>query len=203
LPSDGIPYPLFAYSALEPWTFFSTAVAAGALSLVGNAHLITKVYFPRMLNPLAAVLTPLVDFALALLMIGPLMLYLHVTPSPGAAVWLPLATVICLLLAFGAALWLSALVVRFRDLRHVVPFALQIWLFATPIVYPLSLIPERYRPLVLLNPMVSVIDAFRGGLFGRPFHARALLWSGLAALVLIVTGSIHFRRFERRFADVI
>jgi homopolymeric O-antigen transport system permease protein len=203
LPSDGIPYSLFAYTALVPWTFFSNAVSAGGQSLLGSAHLITKVYFPRTLTPLAAVLTAVVDFVLAFLMIVPLMLYHGVAPSRQAAIWVPVATVICLLLAVGMALWLSVLVVRFRDLRHVVPFALQIWLFATPIVYPLSMVPDRYRAVVALNPMVSVIDAFRGALFGRPFDAAALLWSGVAAVLLILTGGVYFRRFERHFADVI
>jgi len=203
VPSDGIPYALFAYAGLLPWTFFSNATTSGAQSLVGSASLVTKVYFPRILIPVAAVLTGLVDFALAALMLGPLLIVHRTAPAAGALLWIPVTIGIELLLAFGFSIWLSALVARYRDLRHVVPFAVQIWLFATPIIYPLSMVPARWRPFVALNPMVGVVEAFRRSLFGRPVETEPLLWATLFALLLVVSGSIYFRRVERMVADVL
>jgi lipopolysaccharide transport system permease protein len=198
LPSDGIPYPLFAYAGLLPWTFFANAVTAGSNSLIGSTHLITKVYFPRLLLPLASVATVLFDFFVALLM-----LWKGVAPSAGALLWLPLVMLVAVLLAVGLSIWLGALVARFRDLRHVIPFAVQIWMFATPIVYPLSFVPPRWRPLVSLNPMTGVVEAFRAAVFGRPFAAGPLAVTVVMAIALIVTGSIYFRRLERMVADLI
>jgi lipopolysaccharide transport system permease protein len=203
LPSDGIPYPVFAYAALLPWTFFSNAVSTGSLSVIGSGNLVTKVYFPRILIPIAAVSTGIVDFALALVMLFPLLLVFHMTPSVGAVIWVPLTIVIALLLAFGVSAWLSALVVRYRDLRYVVPFVVQIWMFATPIIYPLSMVPLRYRWLVNLNPMAPLVEAFRASIFGRPIAAETLIWPVVLAIALIVTGSVYFRHLERIFADVI
>ena len=203
LPSDGIPYPLFAYAGLLPWTFFASAVTNGSVSLVGSTHLITKVYFPRLLLPLAAVATVLFDFFVALLMLGPLMIWKGMSPSSGALVWVPLVMLVAVLLAGGLSIWLSALVARFRDLRHVIPFAVQIWMFATPIVYPLSFVPERWRGLVSLNPMTGVVEAFRAAIFGRPVAVGPLMIAAVMALALIATGSIYFRRLERMVADVI
>jgi lipopolysaccharide transport system permease protein len=203
LPSDGIPYPLFAYAGLLPWTFFAGAVTNGSNSLVGSTHLITKVYFPRLLLPLAAIVTVLFDFFVALLMLGPLLVWKRVTPSPAALVWVPLVMFVAVLLAAGLSIWLSALVARFRDLRHVIPFLVQIWMFGTPIVYPLSFVPERWRWLVSLNPMTGVVEAFRGAVFGRPFAVVPLVYAAVLAVVLIATGSIYFRRLERMVADVI
>lgn len=203
LPSDGIPYPLFAYAGLLPWTFFANAVTAGSNSLIGSTHLITKVYFPRLLLPLASVATVLFDFFVALLMLVPLMIWKGVAPSAGALLWLPLVMLVAVLLAVGLSIWLGALVARFRDLRHVIPFAVQIWMFATPIVYPLSFVPPRWRPLVSLNPMTGVVEAFRAAVFGRPFAAGPLAITVVMAIALIVTGSIYFRRLERMVADLI
>jgi len=203
LPSDGIPYPLFAYAGLLPWTFFASAVNSGSMSLVGSTHLITKVYFPRLLLPLAAVATVLFDFFIALLMLIPLMIWKRIVPSPLALVWVPLVMIVTLLLVAGISIWLSALVARFRDLRHVIPFAVQIWMFATPIVYPLSFVPPRWRALVIANPMTGIVETFRASIFGRPFAVEALVIALVIALVLIATGSIYFRRLERMVADVI
>lgn len=203
LPSDGIPYALFAYAGLLPWTFFASGVTNGSQSLIGSSNLITKVYFPRVLIPIAAVATGVIDFVLAMLMLGPLFVLYRWTPSAAALMWIPVVTVVVLLLAFGFSIWLSALVARFRDLRHVIPFAVQIWLFATPIVYPLSMIPERWRWIFALNPMSGIVEAFRGSLFGRPVDALPLLWSALLAFLLILSGSIYFRRTERMVADVL
>jgi lipopolysaccharide transport system permease protein len=203
LPSDGIPYPLFAYAGLLPWTFFANAITAGSNSLIGSTHLITKVYFPRLLLPLSSVATVFFDFLVALLMLGALLLWKGVSPSPAAVLWLPLVMLVAILLATGLSIWLGALVARFRDLRHVVPFAVQIWMFATPIVYPLSFVPARWRALVSLNPMTGVVEAFRAAVFGRPFAAAPLLIAIAMSLLLIVTGSIYFRRLERMVADLI
>jgi len=202
LPSDGIPYPLFVYAGLLPWTFFANAVTNGGQSMVGNAHLITKVYFPRILVPISSVATGVVDFFFALLMLVPLMIWQHRVPSPEAIIGIPLTFGIAYLLSFGISAWLSALVVRFRDIRHVVPFAVQIWMFATPIVYPLSLVPAKWRSLVALNPMVPIVDGFRGSLFGSPLNTSGLIYATVMAVVLIATGSMYFRSIERVFADV-
>ena len=203
LPSDGIPYPLFAYTGLLPWTFFANAVTAAALSLVGSANLVSKIYFPRILIPLSAVSTGLVDFALAALMLIPLLIVFRVVPFAAAAFWMPLSALVALLLAFGLSVWLSALIAKYRDLRHVIPFVVQIWMFATPIVYPLSMMPGRWQRIVALNPMAGIVEAFRRSIFGRPVDPYPLLWSAVLALILIVTGSLYFRRTERMVADVL
>lgn len=202
LPSDGIPYPLFTYAGLLPWTFFANAVTSGGQSLMGSANLVTKVYFPRILVPIAAVTTGFVDFALALVMLAPLMLWQKRVPSVHALYGIPLSIAIAFLLSFGMSAWLSALVVRYRDIRHVIPFVVQIWMFATPIVYPLSFIPAKWRFAVSLNPMVPVVESFRGSIFGRPPDANGLLYAFVLSVVLIATGSMYFRRLERVFADV-
>jgi lipopolysaccharide transport system permease protein len=202
LPSDGVPYPLFTYAGLLPWTFFANALTSGSQSLLGSAHLVSKVFFPRILVPVSAVTTTLIDFGFALLMLAPLLLWHGQVPSAAALLGIPLAMLVAYLLVLGLSIWLSALVVAFRDLRHVIPFVTQIWMFATPIVYSLSLVPPQWRPLVLLNPMVSVVETFRNSLFGRPMPLGGLAWSAVLAIVLIVTGSIYFRRLERSFVDV-
>jgi lipopolysaccharide transport system permease protein len=203
LPSDGIPYPLFAYAGLLPWTFFANAIMAGSNSLIGSTHLITKVYFPRLLLPLASVATVLFDFFVALLMLGPLLFWKGIAPSPAVIVWLPLIMIVAVLLAVGLSIWLGALVARFRDLRHVVPFAVQIWMFATPIVYPLSFVPPKWRALVSLNPMTGIVESFRAAVFGRTVAVVPLAIAFGFSLALIVTGSIYFRRLERMVADLI
>jgi len=202
LPSDGIPYPLFCYAGLLPWTFFANALANGSQSLLGSSNLVTKVYFPRILVPAAAVATGLVDFAFALLMLVPLMWWKSTAPAAGAFAMVPLLILITFLLAFGLSTWLSALIVRYRDVRHVVPFVIQIWMFATPIIYPLSFIPSKWRWAVSLNPMAAVVEAFRASIFGRPVDSAGLLYAAVVALILIASGSIYFRRLERLFADV-
>ncbi len=202
LPSDGVPYPLFTFAGLLPWTFFANALTSGSQSLLGSAQLVSKVFFPRILVPISAVTTTLVDFGFALLMLGPLLLWHRAIPSSAALIGIPLAMLVAYLLVLGLSIWLSALVVAYRDLRHVIPFVTQIWMFATPIVYSLSLVPEQWRGLVMLNPMVSVVETFRNALFGRPMPLGALAWSAVLAVVLIATGSIYFRRLERSFVDV-
>jgi homopolymeric O-antigen transport system permease protein len=203
LPSEGIPYPLFAYAGLLPWTFFSNAVTSGSMSLLVSGNLLTKVYFPRILIPVAAVMTAFIDFCVAGLMMIPLLLYYRFVPSARVLYGFPMAMAICIAFALGLSIALSAITVRYRDLRHAIPFVMQIWMFATPIVYSLAAVPAKYRWTMTVNPMGPVIDAFRRSLFGGAFATAGLLWAIFAGLVLIFAGSIYFRRIERIFADVI
>ena len=201
--SDDVPYPLFSYVGLLPWTFFANAFLAGSQSLMTNTHLITKVYFPRILVPVSAVASVLFDFAVTLLLLVPLMLWYGRVPSISALLWAPLTILVAILLALGFSIWASAMIVQFRDIRHAIPFLVQIWLFATPIVYPMSMVPEKWRPLVTLNPMAGVVEAFRRSLFGQPVLGMPLLWAAVFGIVLILTGSVYFRRVERMVADVV
>jgi lipopolysaccharide transport system permease protein len=201
--SDNVPYPIFAYAALVPWTFFANGLSESSNSLVGSANLIKKVYFPRLAVPAAAVLAGLVDFAVAFVVLVGMMFYYGVALTANV-LWLPLFLLLALATAMGAGLWLSALNVQFRDVRYVVPFAVQFWLFATPIAYPSSLLPEPWRTLYGLNPMAGVVEGFRWALLGtetRPGAMTAL--SALAALLLLVGGAFYFRRMEKTFADVV
>ncbi|HEX7193190.1 MAG TPA: ABC transporter permease [Thermoanaerobaculia bacterium] len=203
LPSEGIPYPLFAFAGMLPWTFFSNAVTNGSMSVVTSGNLLTKVYFPRILIPAAAVMTALVDFFIAGMMLIPLFFYYHFVPSPRLVYGLPLAMAVCVAFALGLSITLSALIVRYRDLRHAVPFVMQIWMFATPIVYSLSVVPPKYRWAMNVNPMAPLIETFRRSMFGGAIASSGLLWALLVAAVLILGGSIYFRHLERIFADVI
>lgn len=202
VPSDGIPYPVFSYLGLLPWTLFSGALTRASQSLVGNANLLSKVYFPRVLIPLAATLSALVDFAIAALVLLGLMAWYHIAPAPSSLLVVPLVALIALA-ATGVGLWLAALNVQYRDVQHAVPFLVQIWMFATPVVFPASLIPARYRLLFALNPMTGVIEAFRSSVLGRPFDWQALASSCAVIAVLTVIGIWRFRRTEKVFADVV
>ena len=201
--SDGVPYPVFALAGLLPWNFFQNGLSQGANSLVGNANLLTKVYFPRVLLPLANVTTGLVDFAFAMLVLLALMAFYGVAPSARLLV-LPLPLLLAMVASLGAGLWLAALNVRYRDVRHTIPFLLQIWMYCTPIVYPASLIPAGLRTLFALNPMVSVVEWFRWSILGTDtLTAGMVLSSCITAAVLLVTGARYFRSMERTFADVV
>ena len=203
VPSDGVPYSVFAYTALVPWTFFATGLTMASNSLVGSANLITKVYFPRLTIPLATVLAGLVDFALAFPLLFALMWRNGITPSI-QVFWLPLFVALAFATALGVGLWLSALNVEFRDVRHVVPFLTQLWMFATPIAYPSSLLPEKWRALYALNPMVGVVEGFRWALLGTSTRPGPMIFvSAFAAAALLVSGAFFFRRMERTFADVV
>jgi lipopolysaccharide transport system permease protein len=202
VPSDGLPYPLFSFSGLVPWTYFATAVTGGAMSVVGSQQLISKVYFPRLLVPMAATATPLVDFAIAMATLGAMLAWYHVAPG-AAVVWLPLLILLAAATAFAVSLWLSALMVVYRDVRYVVPFFMQFWMFATPVAYPASLVPAKWRLLYGLNPMTGVIEGFRWALVGGPAPGPVVLVSAAAVAVLLVTGLFFFRRLEGTFADVI
>lgn len=202
VPSEGIPYPVFSLAGLVPWAFFSQGLTQAANSLVGNQSLITKVYFPRLAIPAASVLSGLVDFALAFLILLGIMLGYGIVPSARALWVLPLL-VLAFVTALGVGLWLSALNVQFRDVRYVLPFLAQIWLLATPIAYPSSLLSEPWRTVYGLNPMAGVVEGFRWALLGTAAPGPILAASCLAALALLVSGALYFRRMERTFADVV
>jgi lipopolysaccharide transport system permease protein len=203
VPSDGLPYPLFAFAGLVPWTFFANALAQSSNSLVGSQHLITKVYFPRLVIPVSAVLSGTLDFVIAFAVLLGMMFFYGVIPGL-ASLTIPLFFLLALVTALGTGLWLSALNVEFRDVRYIVPFLTQFWLFATPVAYPSSLLSAPWRTLYGLNPMVSVVEGFRWALIGKPeISAPMLAASCLAASILLVTGALYFRRMERTFADIV
>jgi len=203
MPSDGVPYPIFAYAGLVPWTFFAYGLNQASNSLVGGANLVKKVYFPRLIMPLAAVLSGVIDFALAFLVLIGLMLFYGMVPTL-AVLLLPLFGLLAMITALSVALWLSALNVEYRDVRYVVPFLTQFWLFATPIAYPSSLLSEPWRTLYGINPMVGVVEGFRWTLLGAGSPPGAMLIvSSVVALALLVGGAFYFRRMEATFADVV
>ena len=207
MPSDGLPYPIFAYCALLPWQLFTFSLTESSNSVVVNQRLITKVYFPRVMLPIAAVGVGLLDFAISLVvllcLIGFYGGYYGVTV--GAGLWsVPIWALLAVLTALGVGFWLSALNVRYRDIRYTVPFLAQLWFFATPVVYPTSIVPEQWRPLFALNPMVGVVDGFRWALLGSPVAPDATVLISIGAVVaILVAGLFYFRRMERTFADVI
>jgi len=202
VPSDGLPYPLFAFAGLIPWTYFATAVTSGSASIVASQQLISKVYFPRLLIPLASAVTPLVDAAIALATLVPLLIWFHVVPGP-ALVWVPAFAVLAVATAFATALWLATLTVEFRDVRYLVPFVVQFWMFATPVAYPASLVPARWRLLYGLNPMTGVVEGFRWTLVGGPPPGPLAAVSALVVAALLAAGLGFFRRSEGTFADII
>lgn len=203
IPSDGVPYPIFSFAALVPWTFFANGLAQSSNSIVGSSNLITKVYFPRLVVPLASVLPGIVDFGLAFAILLGMMLFYGIVPTL-AVLWLPLFLLLALTTALGVGLWLSALNVEYRDVRFLVPFITQFWLFATPIAYPSSLLPEPWRTIYGLNPMVGVVEGFRWALLGtNRAPGPIILVSAAAAIVILITGAFYFRRMERTFADIV
>jgi lipopolysaccharide transport system permease protein len=202
LPSDGFPYPVFVYSALLPWTYFSSATSSALSSLVGNSHLISKVYFPRLIIPLAAVTACLVDFAVATSVLIGLMIYYGVAVGPGLLL-APVVVFGLVLAATGIGAGLGALNVSYRDLGYVMPFFLQLWLYATPVAYPASAVPEALRPIIALNPMTGLIESFRACVLGQPIDLLALGASLLVSVALFVAGTLYFHAVERRFADVV
>jgi lipopolysaccharide transport system permease protein len=204
MPSDGIPYPIFAYAGLVPWTFFAHGLTQSSNSLVGNSNLIKKVYFPRLVVPLSAVLGGFPDFAIAFVVLLGMMAYYGIFPSLAAIVFVPIFLTLAFIIAVGVGLWLSALNVEYRDVRYIVPFLSQFWLFATPIAYPSSLLSEPWRTLYGLNPMVGVVEGFRWVLVGTETRPASLIFaSALAAVLILISGGFYFRRMERTFADVV
>jgi lipopolysaccharide transport system permease protein len=203
VPSDGIPYPIFAYAALVPWTFFANGLSQSSNSMVENANLIKKVYFPRMVVPISSVISGVVDFVLAFLVLLGMMFFYGIFPTKNI-IWLPLLLVMAFVTALGVGLWFSALNVQFRDVRYTVPFLTQFWLFATPIAYPSSLLSEPWRTFYGINPMVGVVEGFRWALLGTDTApGPIIIVSSLVALALLVGGAFYFRRMEKSFADVV
>lgn len=203
VPSDGVPYPIFSFAGLVPWTFFANGLSQSSNSLVGSANLITKVYFPRLIVPLASVFSGIVDFVLAFAVLLAMMLYYGLLPSLNA-LWLPLFVLLALVTSLGVGLWLSALNVEYRDVRYVLPFITQFWLFATPIAYPSSLLHEPWHTIYGLNPMVGVVEGFRWALLRTNTAPGPMIAvSSTAAVIILVTGAFYFRRMERTFADVV
>lgn len=203
VPSDGIPYPVFTFCGLLPWQLFSQSLTQASNSLVGSQNLITKVYFPRLIVPISAVLAGVVDFAIAFVMLLLMMFYFGIVPG-----WRLLAVpgllVLTVITALGVGLWLSALNVQYRDVRYTISFLVQFWLFATPVAYPSSIVPEKWRVLYGLNPMVGIVDGFRWALLGKPESPGVpLLMSMIVVFVLLAGGLYYFRRLEQQFADIV
>lgn len=203
IPSDGIPYPLFCYIALVPWTYFASTLAQGGNSLVNNASLITKIYFPRVLLPASAALSGLVDFGVSSLFILLMMIYYRVHPGWALLLW-PLAVVAMVLASVGISMLFAAMNVRYRDVKHVIPFLVQLGLFITPVIYPAHFLPARFRPLLALNPLSGIMEGFRACLLPtRGLDIPIMASSGAVALLLFALGVLYFRRAERSFADII
>lgn len=203
MPSDGIPYPIFAYAALVPWAFFAGGLGQSSNSLVGSANLIKKIYFPRLAIPISTVLSEVVDFVLAFVVLLGMMLYFRIAPTPNV-LYLPLFMLLALVTSLGVGLWLSAMNVQFRDVRYIVPFITQFWMFATPIAYPSSLLPQPWRTVYGINPMAGVVEGFRWALLGTNTPPGAMFGvSAAAAIVIMVSGAFYFRRMEKTFADIV
>lgn len=202
VPSDNIPYPIFAYAGLLPWTFFANAISNSGNSLVGSANLITKVYFPRIIIPGAAVAAGLVDFAIALVILIVLMVFYGIGLTWNILMF-PVAVGLTTLLALGVGMWLSALNVKYRDIKFALPFLIQLWMFVSPVIYPSSFLPERFRWLLSLNPLTGIIETYRSSLFGRPFNWTALAISAAVTLAALIYSSYTFRRMEKSFADIV
>jgi len=203
VPSDGIPYPIFSFAALVPWTFFANGLSQSSNSLVGSGTLISKVYFPRLVIPLASVFSGIVDFLIAFVVLLAMMLYYGLVPTLNV-LWLPLFLLLALVTSLGVGLWLSALNVEYRDVRYVVPFITQFWMLATPIGYPSSLLHEPWRTIYGLNPMVGVVEGFRWALLrSNSAPGPIIAISASAAIVILITGAFYFRRMEKTFADIV
>jgi len=203
LPSDGLPYVLFAFAGVLPWTYFGEALRRASTGLVEDSELIRKIYFPRLVLPTAAVIAPLVDFLISLAVLAVLMIWYHISATPSLLL-LPAFIVMNVGLALAFGLWLGPLNVRYRDVKQILPFLIQVWMYASPVVYPLSMVPERWRPLYSLNPMVGIIEGFRWTLLGTAApDATAMALTAASTIVLLVGGLLYFKRAERSFADVI
>jgi lipopolysaccharide transport system permease protein len=202
IPSEGIPYPLFALSALLPWTLFAEGLTRSTTSMVTNSQIMTKVYFPRLVMPISGVLSPLVDFIVSLALLAVFMVYYQFTPTL-SIVLLPLFILLALATSLGVGLWLSALNVKYRDFQYTIPFLIQLWMFASPVVYPASLLPEPIRFLYGLNPMAGVIEGFRWAIFGTKMPGEMVLISMGVVILLFISGMFYFRRMEQYYADIV
>jgi len=204
VPSDGIPYPIFVYAGLLPWNYFSSALSSSGNSLVASSNLITKVYFPRLIIPLSASLAGLLDFFIAFIILIGMMFFYNFTPSALGILMIPVLIFLTFLVAVGCGLWLSALNVEYRDFQYVIPFLVQIWMFVTPVIYPVTLFPEKYRLILSLNPMGGIVEAFRAATLGhQPIDWNSLIISSAIGFTVFFTGLFYFRKVERSFADVI
>lgn len=203
VPSDSVPYPIFSYSALAIWVYFSNSLSMSANSLVGNTELISKVYFPRMIVAVSPVIAGLLDFIISLIVLFIMMFFYGIRLSPSVALF-PVLTVLAMMIASGAGMWLAALNAQYRDIKYTVPFMIQIWMFVSPIVYPASMVPEKFRFWYALNPMAGIVEGFRSILLGTiPFPFAMVMISTVSAILILITGAMYFRRMERTFADVI
>lgn len=203
IPSDDVPYPVFNYTAMVAWTYFSNAISMSGNSLIGESNLISKVYFPRLCVPTAPVIAGLLDFVISFAVLIGMMFYYQVYPSKSILV-LPFLVVLMILTASGTGMILAALNAKYRDIRYTIPFLIQLWMFFSPVVYPVSLVPERYRMVYSINPMVGVIEGFRSTLLGAvDFPVVALSFSAVVSLGFFLSGLFYFRQVERHFADVI
>jgi lipopolysaccharide transport system permease protein len=202
LPSDGIPYAVFVYAGLLPWTYFANAVGNSTTSVVGSSNLVSKVYFPRMIIPASSILVALVDFCVASVLLAVLMAW-YGLPAHSSLVVLPALIVLITALSLAVGMFFAALTVTYRDIRYALPFAIQVWMFATPVVFPTSMVPSTWRWALMLNPLTGIIEGFRSALFGRPFDWAALAASTVFAAVGLVVAAYSFRRLERTFADII
>lgn len=203
MPSDGIPYPIFNYTAMVAWTYFATSITACGNSLIGNTNLISKVYFPRLIIPSSPVLAGLLDFSIAFVVLIGMMFYFHIYPTV-MALLVPFLVILMMLTASGAGMFLAALNAKYRDIRFTIPFLVQLWMFASPIVYPASLVPEKYRLIYALNPMTGVIEGFRSVLLGTvAFPTTMILISAIVSITLFIFGLFYFKQMERHFADII
>jgi len=202
MPSEGFPYPVFVYAGLLPWTFFANAVTRSGSSVVGSAHLISKVYFPRLIIPLSSIGTGVVDLAVSTAVLFVIMLYFGVEWSANLLA-APLLLMLVVFLALGVGTLIAALNVAYRDFSYLTPFLVQLWMFATPVIYPASLVPERWHWLLYLNPMSGIIEGFRSAFLGKPFDLLPIGLSLLTAIVLFLIGVLYFEKVERRFADII
>jgi len=202
IPSDGVPYPLFSFAALLPWMLFSEGLTRSTMSMVANSNIMTKVYFPRLIMPISGILSPLVDFIVSMSILVLLMAYYGFVPTWNV-VFLPLFITLALATSLGVGLWLSALNVKYRDFQYTVPFLIQLWMYASPVVYPASMIPASIRPLYGLNPMVGVIEGFRWALLGTEMPNSVILVSVVVVVALLVSGMFYFRRMEQYYADIV
>jgi lipopolysaccharide transport system permease protein len=203
VPSDGIPYPVFVYTALVPWTFFANALTQSSLSLIRYERVITKVFFPRLIIPMSAIAGGLVDLGIAFILLVGIVMYYGIVPGI-AILMLPLFVLLATVTALAVSLWLSALNVQYRDVRYTVPFITQVWMFVTPVIYPASLVPERWHLLYGLNPMAGVVEGFRWSLLGQSSPSfPIMLASGTMTCLILIGGLYYFRRMERTFADVV
>lgn len=203
IPSDGIPYPIFSYTAMVAWTYFATSIADSANSLVGEANLISKVYFPRVIVPLSPVLAGLLDFCIAFIVLIGMMVYYNIYPNI-MIIFLPVLVLLMVLTASGVGMFLAALNAKYRDIRYTIPFVIQLWMFVSPVVYPASMVPVKYQFLYALNPMVGVIEGFRAVLLGTvAFPTQLIMISAFVSVVLFAFGLLYFKQMERYFADVV